>query len=205
MRLIKRYSNRRLYDTQDSRTLTHKELAGLIRRGEKVQIVDTATGRDITAEVLGRIMLTETVSSAGTKETSDLFSRIIELGGETSMSILKNTVLASIGAFEVTKARAEKVIDELIKRGEINKGDRTDAVMELMDRAEKSTAKVYDRVAGEVGKAQKEIAKYTDQVKQYKVVKREDMQKLEKKVDKLTKLVSSLEKKLDEANKAGKA
>ncbi len=200
MRTIKRYSNRRLYDTAASRTLTHRELAELIRAGEQIRVIDNATGADITVEVLGRILVAESASWNEETNPADLFSRIIALGGDKTMSILKNTVLASIGAFEISKAKAEKVIDELIKKGELNKSDRKEAVMELLDKAEKSTSKVYDKVAKEATKAQKEIAKFTDQVKQYQVVKKDDMKKLEGKVDKLTKLVTKLEKQLSEKN-----
>jgi len=112
------------------------------------------------------------------------------------MSILKNTVLASIGAFQVTKAKAEKIIDDLIKRGDLNESDRKTAVLELLEKAEKSTANIRSKVGTEVTKAQKEITKFANEVKQYKLVKQTDIKKLETKVDKLTKLVKSLEKKL---------
>ena len=55
------------------------------------------------------------------------------------MSLLKNTVLASIGLFEVTKARAEKIIDDLIKRGELSRSDRKQAVLELVEAHVRST------------------------------------------------------------------
>lgn len=203
MRIIKRYSNRRLYDTTSSRTLTQRQLAELIRSGEDIQVIDNVSGRDITAEVLGRIVLAESAFWSDTWNSKDLFTRLIELGGE-SMSILKNTVLASIGAFEVTKAKAEEIIDELIKKGELNKSDRTQAVMELVEKAENSTTKVYNRVAQEVSKASEEVSRVSDQIMKYKVVKREDIQSLEGKVDELTKVVKKLQKQLAEKEKPTK-
>lgn len=203
MRIIKRYSNRRLYDTTSSRTLTQRQLAELIRSGEDIQVIDNVSGRDITAEVLGRIVLAESAFWSDTWNSKDLFTRLIELGGE-SMSILKNTVLASIGAFEVTMAKAEEIIDELIKKGELNKSDRTQAVMELVEKAENSTSKVYNRVAQEVSKASEEVSKVSDQIMKYKVVKREDIQSLEGKVDELTKVVKKLQKQLAEKDKPAK-
>jgi len=196
MRIIKRYSNRRLYDTEASRTITHRDLAAMIRGGEHITIIDNASGADITADVLGRLVASESARWGDDTNPTDLFMRIIELGGERSMSILKNTVLASIGAFELSRAKAEKVIDELIKKGELNKSDRKEAVLELLEKAEKSTAKVYSKVSSEASKAQKEIGKIADQLKQYKLVKIDDIKKLETKVDKLTRLVTKLEKQL---------
>ena len=114
------------------------------------------------------------------------------------MSILKSTVLASIGVIQVTKAKAEKIIDELIKKGELDKSDRKKAVMELLDKAEKSTAGIREKISKEAGKAQKEISKLAKEVRDYKLIKRTDLQKLETKLDKLTKVVASLEKQLAE-------
>ncbi|MEW5994964.1 MAG: polyhydroxyalkanoate synthesis regulator DNA-binding domain-containing protein, partial [Candidatus Zixiibacteriota bacterium] len=99
MRTIKRYSNRRLYDQQTSRTLTQPELAALIKRGVEVRVVDAASGRDITVAVLGKIVLAEAEQWDNAGESKELLTSIIKLGGRKTMSILRNTVLASIGAF----------------------------------------------------------------------------------------------------------
>lgn len=196
MRLIKRYSNRRLYDTTASATITQRDVAQLIRSGVEVQVIESDTGRDITTAVLGRIMLVEAESWEDAQVSRSLMTHIIELGGAKSMSILKHTVLASIGAFQVTKAKAEKIIDELIKKGELNESERKTAVLELLEKAEKSTAKIRDKVSAEAGKAQKEITRVAKEIKQYTLIKSSDVKKLENKVDKLTKAVKNLEKKL---------
>ena len=198
MRVIKRYSNRRLYDTEASRTLTQADLASLIKGGVEVRVVDSATGKDVSLMVLGRIVLAEASSWGDVKQSKELFTTIIELGGKKSMSILKNTVLASIGVIQVTKAKAEKIIDDLIKRGELDKSDRKKAVMELLDKAEKSTAGIREKISKEAGKAQKEISRLAKEVRDYKLIKRGDLQKIETKLDKLTKAVASLEKQLAE-------
>ena len=196
MRVIKRYSNRRLYDTEASRTLTQADLASLIKGGVEVRVVDSATGKDISLMVLGKIVLAEASSWGDVKQSKELFTTIIEIGGKKTMSILKNTVLASIGVIQVTKAKAEKIIDNLIKRGELDKSDRKKAVMELLDKAEKSTAGIREKISKEAGKAQKEISKLAKEVRDYKLIKSSDLQKLETKLDKLTKVVASLEKQL---------
>ena len=47
-RVIKRYSNRKLYDTKDSRYVTLLEIAEYVRAGEDVQVIDNATKEDKT-------------------------------------------------------------------------------------------------------------------------------------------------------------
>ena len=96
MRIIKRYSNRRLYDTAASRTITQFDLARMIREGRRLKVVDSATGRDITVEVLGRVMVAETTRHGNLNEAREFLRDLIVTGGNKSMSILRNTVLASM-------------------------------------------------------------------------------------------------------------
>ena len=58
-RLIKRYESRKLYDTEESRYVSLDELAEWIRAGAEVQVVDNATGADVTAQTLTQIILDE--------------------------------------------------------------------------------------------------------------------------------------------------
>ena len=54
---IKKYSNRRLYDTSQSRYLNLEELAAMVRAGETVRVVDAKSGEDLTREVLMEVVL----------------------------------------------------------------------------------------------------------------------------------------------------
>jgi polyhydroxyalkanoate synthesis repressor PhaR len=58
-RLIKRYENRKLYDTASSEYVSLSDIAELVRSGETVRVVDNATGRDLTAQTLTQIILEE--------------------------------------------------------------------------------------------------------------------------------------------------
>lgn len=57
--VIKRYQNRKLYDTDAKRYVSLEGVAELVRRGAEVRVVDHATGDDVTAIVLGEIILGE--------------------------------------------------------------------------------------------------------------------------------------------------
>jgi polyhydroxyalkanoate synthesis repressor PhaR len=56
MRVIKRYPNRKLYDTARRRYVTLEQVAELIRRGAEVRVVDHESGGDITTAVLSQIL-----------------------------------------------------------------------------------------------------------------------------------------------------
>jgi len=55
--VIKRYSNRKLYDTQESRYVTLEEIEEMIRSGREVSVIDAATGEDLTSVTLTQILL----------------------------------------------------------------------------------------------------------------------------------------------------
>src|SRR5918992_1182501 len=55
--VIKRYSNRKLYDTQESRYVTLEEIEEMIRGGKEISVVDVVTGEDLTSVTLTQIIL----------------------------------------------------------------------------------------------------------------------------------------------------
>ncbi len=55
--LIKKYENRRLYDTTNSRYVNLDEVAQMLRRGDEVQVVDASSGEDITRLILTQIIV----------------------------------------------------------------------------------------------------------------------------------------------------
>lgn len=57
--LIKKYSNRRLYDTEKSAYVTLTEVAEIIKKGREVEVVDAKTKEDVTAFILTQIILEE--------------------------------------------------------------------------------------------------------------------------------------------------
>lgn len=196
MKIIKRYKNRRLYDTDLKKYITHNELALYIRTEIPFQVIENATGEDITLKVMSQLLVSELKDCNDLGGTKDILIEAINLGGKKSMSILKNTFLAGVGMFNLTKKKAEEIIDSLIKAGEISDSDRKQAVMELLDKAEESTAKVAEKVKKETSGVQKEIKKLADKVKQMtdklpqnKIMA--ELEKLNKKVDNLAKKVNN--------------
>ena len=57
--LLKKYANRRLYDTRQSKYVTLNEVAGFVRDGQEVAVVDAKTKEDVTAFILTQILMEE--------------------------------------------------------------------------------------------------------------------------------------------------
>lgn len=62
MRTIRRYSNRKLYDSQDSHYITLAQIEDLIRAGEEIRVVHKDTGEDLTAATMALIIFEQTKS-----------------------------------------------------------------------------------------------------------------------------------------------
>jgi polyhydroxyalkanoate synthesis repressor PhaR len=58
-RTIKRYANRKLYDTRDSRYVTLDHIAAMVRAGDDVRVIDNTTRADLTTATLAQIIFEE--------------------------------------------------------------------------------------------------------------------------------------------------
>jgi polyhydroxyalkanoate synthesis repressor PhaR len=77
-RTIKRYSNRKLYDTHDSHYVTLQQIAGLIRNGDEIRVIDKTTQQDLTAATMAQILFEE--EKRGPRLPADGLRRIIRSG-----------------------------------------------------------------------------------------------------------------------------
>ena len=80
-KVIKRYQNRKLYDTSDSCYVTLEDISDMIKQGEEVQIVDNTTKEDLTAVTLAQIIFEEQKKKTHVLPQGT-FRQIIQGGGE---------------------------------------------------------------------------------------------------------------------------
>lgn len=88
--LIKRYANRKLYNTATSRYITLKGVGELLDRGDEVRVVDNETGEDITQIALSQILVDNQRSREDPSET--LLSQILTRGGDAVYSAIRRSV-----------------------------------------------------------------------------------------------------------------
>lgn len=105
MRLIKKYANRRLYDTQTSAYINLAELAELVRGGERVQVVGVSDGADLTQEVLLQVVL-EQLQGGGLLSVS-MLHRMIRASGDDPWQQLLRTQLGA--GMELLSAQMDQV------------------------------------------------------------------------------------------------
>lgn len=81
-RIIKRYANRKLYDTQDSRYVTLDQISDMIREGEDIKVVDNSSKEDLTSVTLAQIIFEEEKRRRSFLPLSAL-RKVIQSGGES--------------------------------------------------------------------------------------------------------------------------
>lgn len=111
MPLIKRYPNRKLYDTEARRYITLEEIAEQIQRGAEVQVLDHASGADLTALTLSQIVFALQKKQRGVFSHSLLATLI-----HNSAQRLSSTPVLS----ELVEAEIQRRIEALVARGELN-------------------------------------------------------------------------------------
>jgi polyhydroxyalkanoate synthesis repressor PhaR len=90
--IIKKYENRRLYDTSNSRYINLDEVAQMVQQGREVQVLDAATGEDLTRLVLTQIIV-EQAKAPGSAFPLDVLRQMVAATGrasqEAAMSYMK--------------------------------------------------------------------------------------------------------------------
>jgi polyhydroxyalkanoate synthesis repressor PhaR len=119
VRLIKRYGNRKLYDTRASRYVTLDNIAELVRAGDDLRIIDNDTGEDLTAVTFAQIIFEESKQKNGMPGVP-LLRRIIQQGEEAVQDFI-SSMDRGREALDSVRTRAEKRVRDLVQSGEPGK------------------------------------------------------------------------------------
>jgi polyhydroxyalkanoate synthesis repressor PhaR len=109
---IKRYANRRLFDTRTGQFVSRKSLEAMARQGEDFVVLDTVTGEDITHSVLGQIIVAQEAVRETPLLPSEFMGRLLGFYGDTL-----RTVLACYLDFSLLTLTNEKVRQRMTEAG----------------------------------------------------------------------------------------
>lgn len=104
--VIKKYGNRRLYDTSTSRYVNLDEIAALVRNGTDVQVVDAATGEDLTQMTLTQVI----VESARTQSSAlplDLLRELIVTSDHVGREFITWYLKSAFDAYQKVQSAVE--------------------------------------------------------------------------------------------------
>jgi hypothetical protein len=113
--LIKKYANRKLYDTRTSSYVTLEGIAGLVRDGHEIKVVDRVTGQDLTQVILSQIVLHE--EKRGPSKLGD--GGAIQERGQALLDYVRKTLNVPadlVNQMERRRGDLEGIVDEAIER-----------------------------------------------------------------------------------------
>jgi polyhydroxyalkanoate synthesis repressor PhaR len=121
MPVIKRYPNRKLYDTEARQYIALDGVAALIREGAKVQVVDHATGEDLTALILTQIIVEQEKRQSGFLPQA-LLAGLVQAGGDT-LAALRRSLAAPLDLVRQVDEEIERRIRSLVLAGDLAEED----------------------------------------------------------------------------------
>jgi polyhydroxyalkanoate synthesis repressor PhaR len=115
--LIKKYANRKLYDTQMSRYITLEGIADLVRDGHEINVVDRDTGQDLTQVILSQIVLS--AEKRGPARLVDAGADAIHDRGQALLDYVRKTLNMPgdlVNQVERRRGDLEAMVDDAIER-----------------------------------------------------------------------------------------
>ncbi len=177
MPIIKRYPNRKLYNTASKRYITLEGIAKLIRQGQEIQVIDHVTGDDLTALTLSQVIL-EQEKKRGDFLPRSVLTGLIQAGGET-LGSLQRALAAPLGLLHQVDQEIERRLQDLIRRGEMEEEEARRLLSKLVDQGRRLYAQLGDR-------------ELEHRLVERSVPTREDFQKLEEQIDRLAAKIEAL-------------
>lgn len=99
MRILRKYTNRRLYDTSRSCYVTLEDVKQLVMNGETFQVQDSKTGQDLTRNILLQIISEQEADGGGTLLTNQVLQQLIRFYGDSMQGMMSQYLEQSISAF----------------------------------------------------------------------------------------------------------
>jgi polyhydroxyalkanoate synthesis repressor PhaR len=162
---IKKYANRRLYDTESSSYITLDRLAQMVREGREFEVVDAKNGEDITRQVLTQIIVEEEARGS-TMLPINFLKQLIGLYGNSMQTFVPQYLEAAMDAFQRNQTAARDAFGGNM----------------FADLAKRNMAMFEDAAQAFAGKAKAEPKPSSSEVEQLKA----ELAALQAKVDKLS-------------------
>ena len=145
--MIKKYPNRKFYDTVGKRYVSLSGISSLVRDGQEVQVVDNKTGDDITTLVLSQVLRDQ--QKQGSLLPRSLLTALVTRGAE-SLKQLRSPLQTSLQALQALEEDAHERIDTLASRGEITLTEAQEWREELAAGARERQAAAEERIIQEI-------------------------------------------------------
>ena len=179
-KVIKRYTNRKLYDTVESRYVTLDEIAEMVKGGADVKILDNRTKEDLTSVTLAQIIFEEEKKTS--KMSLKTLLALIRSGGERAAQIVEGTQAEFRERVEAVKQAAEQRVQTLLHRGQ----QTSDRAKELVATSQEAVVQFQKKIDERVKAAMEGMSSFGEQQR--------ELADLHRKLDELERRLDQLEK-----------
>lgn len=172
--IIKKYANRRLYNTRTSSYITLDHLAQMVKDNVEFQVLDAKSGADLTHTILTQIIMEEE-QGAGQMLPTNFLRQLISMYGNSMQALLPGYLEASMEHFRENQVKLRKAIEDSIGANPL--AQLAQRNMEIF----KAAASAF--VPGAAAATEKAPAAEADEL----AVLRSQVEDMKKKLDKLVK------------------
>lgn len=135
MHKIKRYANRKLYDTKDKNYITLDQISGLIKAGQEVSVVDNQTGEDLTSATISQILARDKKMKNGDVVSSVLI-QLLRKGGGTLVDYGKKYVSLWESGLTLAEDEIDRLVNRLVKDQELSESEGSKLKKDISGRAD---------------------------------------------------------------------
>ncbi len=182
MPLIKRYSNRKLYDTVAKQYVTLEGIAELIRQGQDIQVIDHASGEDLTAVTLTQIIFEQEKKQSGFLPRS-MLAGMIQAGGER-LNRLQRNLASQLTLLLPVDEEIQRRVQTLVHQGEIAEAEGRRLLDKLL---ELDASPLYSRIIPGESEVEKVLKKRD-------IPTRKDLERVSAQLDALSSELEQLSK-----------
>ncbi len=185
MHNIKRYANRKLYDTKTKKYITLNKIAELLKAGEEVSVMDNKTGEDITAATVSQILARAKKGQAD-NGASNVMIQLLRKGPGTLVDYGKKYISLWDRALTMADEEIDRLVERLVTEKEITPSEGSKLKKDMLNRAEDLKKWISEKTDQRVNEA----------LDLMNLASKEQVSQLTEKIDTLTRKVQNLEKKL---------
>lgn len=177
--IIKRYQNRKLYNTQSKQYITLEEIEDLIKNELEIKVIDNRTGNDITAITLSQIIFEFEKNRSGFLPVKLLVS-LIQSGGNR-IDEIRRSIIEALSVYHHYDMEIERRVNLLVEQGELTQETGTQLLEKLLS--------INQNAHDSRGDIEEVIFGY---LKSQQIPTKKDLQVLIHKIDEISQMVDQL-------------
>ncbi len=145
IRIIKKYQNRKLYDTQDSCYVTLDGIAKMIRDGEDILVVDNNTKADVTALILTQVLYEQEKTNQSILPV-EILKNIVKSGSNNLFEFIQKYIVGALDAQMKAHEDIRNYINRLVQKGELSATEGETLITQLKQASEASKSSLDQRI-----------------------------------------------------------